>query len=196
MHEGCLFGPSLSTDDIINKLADYHPVYKLFPNRTCWIHKLPNCWKMEWWWVGSRDGWNLVHVLWATAVFLPIQETRRCKRNWIWKIKFREGFRPFVLPLLQKKQKTTSILKQIHLICCWCNRWKQSLRNPVPGNYHQLSLNEKLYFQRSGLPAITHIDYSARIQTVHAETNKAFHDLLLSFEEQTRNLCFFSEYQL
>lgn len=62
---------------------------------------------------------------------------------------------------------------------------KQSLRNPVPGNYHQLSLNEKLYFQRSGLPAITHIDYSARIQTVHAETNKAFHDLLQSFGEHT-----------
>jgi len=38
---------------------------------------------------------------------------------------------------------------------------------------------------RSDIPAVTHIDYSGRIQTVHKETNKAFHDLISAFKQQT-----------
>lgn len=62
---------------------------------------------------------------------------------------------------------------------------KKEIQKEVPENYQQLSMNEKLYFQRSTLPAITHIDYSARIQTVHASTNKTFHELLTAFKQLT-----------
>jgi carbamoyltransferase len=44
---------------------------------------------------------------------------------------------------------------------------------------------EKLNIPRSNLPAITHVDYSARIQTIHKETNPRFHDLLTAFKERT-----------
>ena len=44
---------------------------------------------------------------------------------------------------------------------------------------------EKLKQQRSDIPAVTHVDYSARIQTVHAETNPRFHQLLTAFYQQT-----------
>ena len=44
---------------------------------------------------------------------------------------------------------------------------------------------EKLNVPRSKLPAITHVDYSARIQTVHRETNPRYHELLKCFEQQT-----------
>ncbi len=44
---------------------------------------------------------------------------------------------------------------------------------------------EKLHIPRSTIPAVTHIDFSARVQTVHAETNPRFHRLLSCFEEKT-----------
>jgi len=44
---------------------------------------------------------------------------------------------------------------------------------------------DKLNVPRSSIPAVTHVDYSARIQTVHKETNAAFHDLLKSFKAKT-----------
>ena len=44
---------------------------------------------------------------------------------------------------------------------------------------------EKLNIPRSEIPAVTHVDYSARVQTVHAETNPRFHKLLTAFEKKT-----------
>jgi len=45
---------------------------------------------------------------------------------------------------------------------------------------------EKLNLKRSSIPAITHVDYSARLQTVHSETNPEFYQLLDEFEQQTQ----------
>jgi len=58
-------------------------------------------------------------------------------------------------------------------------------RNKTPDNYESLDLMEKLYFLRSDLPSITHIDYSARIQTVHKETNPRYHQLITDFKKET-----------
>ena len=44
---------------------------------------------------------------------------------------------------------------------------------------------DKLNVPRSSVPAITHVDYSARIQTVHADTNKRYHDVISKFKEKT-----------
>ena len=48
-----------------------------------------------------------------------------------------------------------------------------------------MDIKEKLYFERSTLPSITHIDYSARIQTVHQDTNPKYHHLLEAFKKET-----------
>ena len=44
---------------------------------------------------------------------------------------------------------------------------------------------DKLNIKRSSIPAVTHVDYTARVQTVHRETNKRYHDLLTKFKEIT-----------
>jgi len=62
---------------------------------------------------------------------------------------------------------------------------KKSKQIPALPGFASLSLSEKLYFKRSDLPAVTHIDYSARIQTVHKETNPLFWQLLQSFKQLT-----------
>lgn len=56
---------------------------------------------------------------------------------------------------------------------------------PLPENYQHLTLKEKLYQQRSTIQAVTHVDFSARIQTVHEETNPRFAALIRAFKNQT-----------
>jgi len=58
-------------------------------------------------------------------------------------------------------------------------------RESVPANYYDLPVIERLYVNRSDLPAITHIDFSARIQTVHRETNERFWKLIKKFKNLT-----------
>ena len=60
-----------------------------------------------------------------------------------------------------------------------------SRKKELPANYHELDLREKLYHLRSDIPAITHIDFSARIQTVHKETNPRYWDLIDAFKKET-----------
>jgi carbamoyltransferase len=58
-------------------------------------------------------------------------------------------------------------------------------RYSLPENYHKMPIREKLYTIRSDIPAVTHLDYSARLQTVHRETNDRYWMLLNAFKKQT-----------
>jgi len=58
-------------------------------------------------------------------------------------------------------------------------------RKELPANYHALPLFDKLYMTRSDVQSITHLDFSARIQTVHKETNPRYHRLISRFKEKT-----------
>jgi carbamoyltransferase len=62
---------------------------------------------------------------------------------------------------------------------------KQERQIPMSGEQHQLWGIDKLNVPRSDIPAVTHIDYSARVQTVERETNRNYYDLISEFERQT-----------
>jgi carbamoyltransferase len=62
---------------------------------------------------------------------------------------------------------------------------KETRLRKLPENYFQLPLMERLYIERSEVPAITHIDLSARIQTVHKETNFRYWELIETFKKLT-----------
>ena len=62
---------------------------------------------------------------------------------------------------------------------------KQERCKPLPQNYHSLELYKRLYHLRSDVPAITHIDYSARIQSVNRNTNYKYWSLINEFKRQT-----------
>ena len=62
---------------------------------------------------------------------------------------------------------------------------REDLRTDLTKEQEQLFGIEKLKLRRSELPTITHVDYSARVQTVHKETNPRYHALLKAFEELT-----------
>lgn len=101
------------------------------------------------------------------------------------KIKFRESFRPFAPAVAEEDLATyfeatapSPYMLMVHPV-------RRDLQKPLPEGYHALSLRDKLYHQRSTLPAITHIDMSARIQTVSARTNPRFHRLIKAFGQRS-----------
>ncbi|MBO9637942.1 MAG: carbamoyltransferase [Siphonobacter aquaeclarae] len=101
------------------------------------------------------------------------------------KIKYRESFRPFAPSVLAENCADYFDYDGISPYMLLVHPVAESRRMPVPANYNDLDLREKLYFQRSDLPSITHIDYSARIQTVHKETNPRYWELIHSFRNLT-----------
>ncbi|SKB95351.1 carbamoyltransferase family protein [Dyadobacter psychrophilus] len=101
------------------------------------------------------------------------------------KIKYRESFRPFAPSVLAEDCAEYFDYDGISPYMLLVHPVAEARRKPVPANYGAMDLREKLYFERSDLPSITHIDYSARIQTVHKETNPRYYELIDSFKALT-----------
>jgi carbamoyltransferase len=101
------------------------------------------------------------------------------------KIKFREGFRPFAPSVLYEYMQDYFDFHHPTPYMLMVAPVQSKHRSSVPENYHSMELYERLYFQRSDLPAITHVDFSARIQSVHRETNEKYWQLINAFRERT-----------
>ncbi|HUN59276.1 MAG TPA: carbamoyltransferase [Candidatus Binataceae bacterium] len=101
------------------------------------------------------------------------------------KIKYRESFRPFAPSVMAERVTDYFELDRPSPYMALVAPVGQDLRiTPDPGD-EQLFGIAKLNRPRSTIPAVTHVDYSARIQTVHRETNPCFHSLLSRFETLT-----------
>jgi carbamoyltransferase len=98
------------------------------------------------------------------------------------KIKYRESFRPFAPAVLREEVSDYFDLAEDSPYMLIVAPVKDSLRRPLSPQEQALTGIEKLNLTRSDLPAITHVDYSARVQTVTRETNTRFHDLLSAFK--------------
>ena len=101
------------------------------------------------------------------------------------KIKYRESFRPFAPSVLAERVQDYFELEQASPYMLIVADVRPELRYELTPEQQQLFGIEKLKIPRSQLPAITHVDNSARIQTVHAHTNPRYHQLLQQFEQLT-----------
>ena len=101
------------------------------------------------------------------------------------KIKFREAFRPFAPSVLLEDVAFYFDTHQASPYMLFVEFLKKELQKPEPGNYHDMELYDRLYHIRSSIPAVTHIDYSARIQTVSKEANPKFWQLINDFKKIT-----------
>ncbi len=114
----------------------------------------------------------------------PRSEDMQRKLNM--EIKRRESFRPFAPAVLLEdaseyftmEGKASPYMLQVAKI-------KSELRRPLPEGYDLLPYMQKLYFRRSKLQAVTHVDFTARVQTVDGVDNPLFHDLISSFKALT-----------
>jgi len=101
------------------------------------------------------------------------------------KIKFREGFRPFAPSVLYEKvSEYFEIDKESPYMLLVADVKKERRRKMTPEEEKLWGI-EKLNVVRSDIPAITHVDYSARLQTVHKETNPRYYKLIEQFEKNT-----------
>jgi carbamoyltransferase len=101
------------------------------------------------------------------------------------KIKFRESFRPFAPAVMREHVAEWFELDGESPYMLLVADVKGDRRLPVPAEAENLWGIEKLNVPRSTVPAITHVDYSARIQTVRRETNPLYYDILAAFNRRT-----------
>jgi carbamoyltransferase len=101
------------------------------------------------------------------------------------KIKYRESFRPFAPVVLDGRVSDYFELDRPSPYMMIVAPVRQELRLPENDQDANLFGIDKLNVSRSTIPAVTHVDYSARIQTIHAETNPRFYQLLKRFEALT-----------
>ena len=101
------------------------------------------------------------------------------------KIKYRESFRPFAPSVLSERVSDYFDLKYDSPYMLIVASVNENICIPMTGEQKQLFGIDMLNVKRSEIPAITHVDYSARIQTVHKETNPRYHSLINAFEEKT-----------
>lgn len=98
------------------------------------------------------------------------------------KIKFRESFRPFAPSVLRERVADWFELDYDSPYMLLVAPVKLSRQRSMSSQEESLFGIEKLNIVRSDIPAVTHVDYSARVQTVHKETNPSYHALLEQFE--------------
>ena len=101
------------------------------------------------------------------------------------KIKYREGFRPFAPSVLSEDVSEYFDLETDSPYMLIVSPVKETHRSVLPQNFHDMPLWDKLYYKRSTVQSITHLDFSARIQTVHKETNPRYWGLINAFKQQT-----------
>ncbi len=99
------------------------------------------------------------------------------------KIKYREGFRPFAPSVLIEDVDQYFETKQSSPYMLFTAPIAKARRKPLASL--DLPLFDRLYTPRSDIPSVTHLDYSARIQTVSKETNPRYHALIEAFKEKT-----------
>ena len=101
------------------------------------------------------------------------------------KIKFRESFRPFAPSVLAEDSAQYFELESDSPYMLLVAPVAAKRRADLPDDYAKLPMAEKINVQRSDIPAVTHIDFSARVQTVHKATNPKYHALIRAFKAQT-----------
>ncbi len=101
------------------------------------------------------------------------------------KIKYRESFRPFAPSVLRERVGDYFEMGDDSPYMLLVANVRPEHRLPEPPGSENLHGIEKLKIPRSTIPAVTHVDYSARIQTVRRETNPLYYDIISAFYEQT-----------
>lgn len=182
---GSFLGPRVSEADIVSVINKFDAV----------SHKVEDFDKLcsevaKWIDTGNAVGWVQGRMefgpraLGARSILGdPRNEQMQKKLNL--KIKYRESFRPFAPSVLAEDVADYFELDGDSPYMLLVKPVKNSIRKSQPEGYQSMGLKDKLYTLRSALPAITHIDYSARIQTVHKDTNEKYWMLINAFKRLT-----------
>lgn len=182
--QGAYLGPEYHSIDIERSLRKFKPVYENVTGKRLYT-KIATI----------LDDGNVVGWFQGRMEFGPralggrsiIADPRRVdmQKKLNLKIKYRESFRPFAPSVLAEEVATYFEMESDSPYMLMVQPVKEEIRENLPERYNEMPLREKLAVKRSEFPAITHIDFSARIQTVHKETNPEYWKLISAFKERT-----------
>ena len=132
----------------------------------------------------SRKNGIWAKSTWGRSI-IANPRSKEMQRNLNLKIKYRESFRPFAPSILREELNHWFELDCDSPYMMLVADIKKEIQIPMKESEESLFGIEKLNVIRSSIPAVTHVDYSARIQTVHEKTNKRYFKLLKKFKEIT-----------
>ncbi len=183
--QGALLGPEFSSIDVKRLARRYHAPYKHYADFEHLCRDVADLLTQ-----GQVVGWFQGRMEYGPRALgnrsiLGDPRHPEMQKKLNLKIKFREGFRPFAPSVLAEDVGEYFDLKESSPYMLLVAGVRESRCRQLPPNYNSMSLYERLYFLRSDVPAITHVDYSARIQTVHRETNPRYWRLIHAFKEKT-----------
>lgn len=183
--KGAYLGPEFNSNEILKAVRQYDATYKFYNDFKQLIkdvaHLLSNG-KVVGWFQGRMEFGP--RALGNRSILGDVCNPEIQKKMNL-KIKYREGFRPFAPSVLQEDIQKYFDLDRPSPYMLLVIPVKEECRNPLPEGYADKELYERLYYLRSNIPAVTHIDYSARIQSVNKETNPRYWELINEFKGQT-----------
>jgi len=182
--QGSYLGPSFSNNEIEKKLISLGAKYEKFSEEDLLKITAQELSKQKTigWFQGRMEFGP--RALGSRSIIAD-PRSDKMQKNLNLKIKFRESFRPFAPSIIREdlsKWFELDVDSPYMLLVADVNK---SIRNEPSEIEKKLFGIEKLNFKRSDIPAVTHVDYSARIQTVHKETNIRYYKLIKYFKEIT-----------
>ena len=182
--KGSYLGPSYSNDEIESSLIKIGAKYMYCENDLL-IKKTVDNLKSE-----KAIGWFQGRMefgprsLGARSIIADSRSSKMQKLLNL-KVKFRESFRPFAPAVLREDVSKYFDINHDSPYMLLVAKLKESIKIEMTNEQKKLFGIEKLNISRSEIPAVTHVDYSARIQTVHSNTNHMFYNLLQAFKKET-----------
>ena len=182
--KGSYLGPSFSNDEVENKLKSLGAKYEKQDEENLIIsiaNELKN--KKTIGWFQGRMEFGPRALGSRSIIADPRSDKMQKKLNL--KVKFRESFRPFAPSVLRSDVNDWFDLNCDSPYMLLVADVKKNIQIPMSDKDNRLFGIEKLNIKRSSIPTVTHVNYSARIQTVHEDTNPRYFKLLKKFKEIT-----------
>ena len=182
--QGSFLGPKYNQKEIEEELSNIGANFKIL-NEDDLIEQTANDLSL-----GEAIGWFQGRMefgpraLGARSI-LGDPRSSEMQKNLNLKIKFRESFRPFAPSILWEDLKEWFDIEVDSPYMLMVAKIKDNKIISMNKDQEKLFGIDKLNVKRSEIPAVTHVDYSARIQTVHKDTNKRYFKLLNKFKEKT-----------
>jgi carbamoyltransferase len=183
--QGAYLGPKFSDDEIKEYLDSIDAKYEYIDNEDILVDKVSTELSNE-----KVVGWHYDRMEFGPRSLghrsiIGDARSQQMQSTMNLKIKYRESFRPFAPSVLSEKVNEWYEIDVDSPYMLLVAPVKKSKQIQMTEEQDKLFGIEKLNIPRSEIPAVTHVDYSARIQTVHKETNLRYHKLISKFEEKT-----------
>ena len=182
--KGSYLGPSFNDIEIENSLTKLKAVYKKLPENELLniVAEELSKEKTVGWFQGRMEFGP--RALGARSIIAD-PRSEKMQKNLNLKVKFRESFRPFAPSIIEEDLSSWFDLKTNSPYMLLVANVNDSIKKKMSEEEKKLFGIDKLNVRRSKIPAVTHVDYSARIQTVHKNTNPKYYKLIENFKKIT-----------